>query len=142
MKQYYSIINWLENNNKMAYSLIRIFLGLALFVRGVILSLDTATIIRLAGSEQYYWWYSYIIVIHMIGGLCLAIGFATRIAALAQIPILIGAVFIIHLKKDLASPEQSLEISVLVLVLLFVFFLFGAGALSIDNYIKKSKEKK
>ncbi|MBK7380015.1 MAG: DoxX family protein [Ignavibacteriales bacterium] len=142
MKLFSIITNWLNTNSDVAYSIIRIFLGTALFVRGAILASDPATLTQLAGSNQYYWWYSYIIVIHIICGFFMAIGFVGRIAALLQIPILFGAVFFLHLQHGLATVEQSLELSALVLVLLITFFLFGSGAFSVDNYIAKRQSIK
>jgi len=139
MKIFETVLTWLDNHNDIAYSFIRFFLGAALFVRGAILSSDPAEITQLAGSNQYYWWYSYIFVIHIICGLLLAIGLYARLASFLQIPILIGAVFFLHLKHGLATVEQSLELSALVLVLLVVYFLFGSGVLSVDNYIAKKK---
>ncbi len=139
MKLLKSTISWLEAHNNIAYSIVRIFLGVALFVRGAILASDPATLTQLAGSNQFYWWYSYIIVIHIIGGFLLAIGFVTRLSAFLQIPVLAGAVFFLHLQKGLATAEQSLELSALVLVLLIIYFFFGSGVLSVDNYIAKKK---
>ncbi len=129
----------LDNNSSLAYSLIRIFLGTALFVRGILLFSDPDTITRLAGEERIYWWYSYITIAHIAGGFLLAIGFLTRLAAFIQIPILFGAVFLIHLKQGLLSVGQSLELSVLVLVLLLIYFIFGSGSLSVDWRIREKK---
>lgn len=139
MKLLSSTINWLDNHINIAYSFVRIFLGVALLVRGAILASDPATLTKLAGSNQFYWYYSYVIVIHIIGGFLLAIGFVTRLAAFLQIPVLVGAVFFLHLQKGLATAEQSLELSALVLVLLVVYFLFGSGVFSVDNYIAKKR---
>ena len=61
-------------------------------------------------------------------------GLLTRLAALVQIPVLTGAVFVVHLREGLASPEQSLELAGLVLFLLLVVFAFGPGKLSLDYY--------
>ena len=139
MKLFEKTENWLDTHVDTAYMLIRFFLGTALFVRGILLSSDPDAILKLAGTNQLYWWYSYIIVIHIIGGFSLAIGFFTRLAALGQIPVLFGAVFFFHLKQGLVSVEQSLELSTLVLFLLVVYFFFGSGVFSIDSYIKKRK---
>jgi uncharacterized membrane protein YphA (DoxX/SURF4 family) len=141
MKLLSELIKWFEKHNNLAYSFIRIFLGIALLIRGLILSSDPQTITQWIGANQWYWWYSYIIVIHIIGGFLLAIGFSSRLAALLQIPVLIGAVFFIHLKQGLMRVEQSLELSVLVLILLIIFVIFGSGDLSVDNYIAKKKSK-
>jgi len=74
------------------------------------------------------------ILAHLMGGLMLAVGLLTRIAALMQIPVLVGAVFIALLQGGLYLPNQSLELSSLVLVLLVVFLVFGSGKYSI-NYL-------
>lgn len=141
MKLIEKMIAWLNNNTNVAYALIRIFIGVALFVRGVILASEPEALTRLAGEDKMYWWYSYITVAHIIGGLSLAIGLVTRLASLLQVPILFGAVFLIHLKQGLLSVGQSLELSVLVLVLLLTYLIFGAGDLSFDSIIKKKREK-
>ena len=139
MKFANKMFQWLDKNNNLAYALIRAFLGIALFVRGWILISDPAAMIELAGEDKIYWWYSYLTITHLIGGFLLAIGFFTRLASLLQIPILYGAVFMIHLKQGLLSVGQSLELSVLVLMLLLLYFIFGSGVLSVDNYLKKKK---
>lgn len=82
--------------------------------------------------------YSYIAIVHLIGGALLAVGFFTRLAALIQIPILFGAVFFVHLKQGFLQSGQSLELSIMVLFILVIFFLFGAGELSIDNKKKNN----
>ena len=139
MKLFHDTITWLDKNNNIAYSLIRIFLGAALLVRGIVFVSNPNAIIELAGTEKLYWWYSYITIAHLIGGVMLLIGIFTRLSALIQIPILFGAVFVIHLNDGLLSNGQSLELSALVLLLLTVYFLFGSGTLSLDNYILNRK---
>ena len=142
MKQIKLLINWLNTNTEYGFPLIRIFLGLALLIRGLVLFVNPESITQLEGANQFYWSFSYVIIMHIAGGLFLAIGFWTKIAALLQIPVLFGAVFFVHLKEGLVKVEQSFELSVLVLVLLLIFFLFGGGALSIDNYIEKKNALK
>jgi uncharacterized membrane protein YphA (DoxX/SURF4 family) len=139
MKQLNKIGEWFNTNHEFAYSLIRIILGVALLVRGLILLSDPAAISELAGQNKLYWWYSYITIIHIIAGLLLTLGLLTRISALLQIPILAGAVFFIHMRQGLVTEGQSLELAALVLILLIVYFLFGSGSLSLDNYIAKRK---
>ena len=141
MTTYLSLKKWFEKNIDTAFSLIRIFVGFALFVRGIILFVEPSVFTKLTGSDQWYWWYSYVIVIHIIGGVLLGIGLLTRLSALLQIPVLLGAILLFHLKEGLARVEQSLELSTLVLVLLVIFFLFGSGILSVDSYLEKRKVK-
>ena len=73
--------------------------------------------------------------IHLLCGFLITIGLFTRLSALIQIPILIGAV-IINASTGIFTPGSELIFSMLVLVLL-VFFLFeGGGELSLDHFIK------
>jgi uncharacterized membrane protein YphA (DoxX/SURF4 family) len=130
--------DWFENHINIAYSLIRIFLGFALCIRGLLFMLDPQTLTNLAGEPQNFWIFAYTSVGHLIGGFLLGIGWFVRVAALIQIPILLGAVFTIHLRVGLLTSGQSLELSVLVLFLLVVFFLFGDGGITIKSIFKKS----
>ena len=139
MKRINELLQTLEKNRETAYSIVRIYLGIALFVRGIILFADPAAITTLSGAQEMYMWHSYIVGAHLIGGLLLALGILTRIAALFQIPILFGAVFFIHIKQGLITGGQSLELAGLVLVLLFVYLLFGSGKYSIDKAISDKK---
>ncbi len=131
--------NYFEQKKLLAYSLIRIFVGFSLFIRGLLLVIDPQALTKIAGSEQNFWLYAYVAVGHLIGGFLLGVGFYTRVAALFQIPILLGAVFMVHLKQGLLSSGQSLEISVLVLFLLLIFSLFGSDELSLDKFLKSRK---
>lgn len=112
-----------EEHKNLSYSFLRIFIGIALLVRGLLFITDPAKVSTLAGSEQYLWMYSYIAIVNLVGGALLAVGLFTRIAALIQIPILFGAVFFVHLKQGLLASGQSLELSVMVLFVLINIFL-------------------
>lgn len=139
MKSFSEAINWFDLHNDVAYSMMRIFLGFALFIRGLVLLSKPAAIAALAGPDNLFWWFSYITIVHLIGGTMLTLGFFTRLAAFIQIPILIGAVFFIHFDQGLMSVGQSLELAALVLLLLIVFFLFGSGPYAIDKIIAGRK---
>lgn len=139
MNKFHLIRQWLASHRDLAYSLIRIYLGIALFVRGWEFLSDPSAITTLAGAHTIYWWYSYIMGAHLVGGFLLAVGLLTRLAALLQIPVLFGAVFFVHIKQGLMAAGQSLELASLVLVLLIIYFLFGSGIFALDNYIAEKK---
>lgn len=134
MEKYRQLIRWQSRHNTIGYDLVRIFMGVALFVRGIIFIQNPETLQELAGdgSAAVASVESYVIWAHLIGGLLLTFGLLTRIAALIQIPILANAVFFVHLEWGFAEPNQSLELAILVLVLLAVMFIYGAGKLSVD----------
>jgi len=132
----------LDNQQNLAYALIRIFLGMALLIRGVTFMMNPEAITELARQNNLHMWYSYITMGHLIGGFLLVIGLMSRIAALLQIPILMGAIFIVHAHQGLTSMQQSLELAVLVLVLLTIFLFFGSGGISVDRYINRARHQK
>ncbi|MCH8246245.1 MAG: DoxX family protein [Bacteroidetes bacterium] len=131
-----------KTHDDVALDIIRGFLGVALFVRGLLFISDSSRIITLVemGNMDYLvpalLLYAAILT-HTMGGLMLAVGLLTRIAALIQIPVLLGAVFIAIIQGGLFLPEQSLELSALVLVLLGILFVFGSGPFSLDRVIFK-----
>ena len=84
----------------------------------------------------------YVIFAHILGGPMIAFGLFTRIVSLIQIPILIGAVFLVNAPKGLFSVgnHMELEISLIVLIGLVVFVVFGAGRYSIDAKRRREME--
>jgi putative oxidoreductase len=132
MSSFNSTIDSLNDNQNLAYAFIRSFIGIALFVRGYILFSDPEAIMKLAGDNQLHMWFSYVTIGHLMGGLFMALGIFTRLGALIQIPLLVGAVFVVH-DKNLLEGGQSLELSVLVLFLLAVCFIYGSGKYSLGK---------
>ena len=139
-------IVWANSHREYWLDCVRIYLGVGLFARGLLLITNNSTgffeeLIQRSGQS----WLThgvllhYVILAHFVGGLLLTIGFLTRLAALIQIPILIGAVFFVHRAEGLLASTQSLEFSGLVLFLLVVFLVSGAGKLSLD-YVTFDRE--
>jgi uncharacterized membrane protein YphA (DoxX/SURF4 family) len=133
-------IAWADAHREYWLDCVRIYLGLGLFARGLLLITNTSTgyFVDLLQRSGQSWITSgmilhYVMIAHFAGGLLLTIGFLTRIAALVQIPILVGAVFFVHRQDGLFALGQSLEFSALVLFLLVVFAISGAGKLSLDH---------
>ena len=132
MSWYRRILDWQWAHNSLPTELIRIFLGVALFVRGILLWMDPSSIEQFLTETSMPGLLQYITFAHIIGGLLMVFGLFTRVAALIQIPVMTGAVFVVHLREGLVSPEQSLELAGLVLFLLLIVFAFGPGKLSMD----------
>ena len=130
-------LDFLRRHPSLALDLIRIYLGTALAVRGVLLVADSSTLLAHLGETGRDWFVPtavlhYVSLAHLGGGILLALGFLTRLAALIQVPVLAGAVFFVHLRDGLLAPGQSLELSALVLFLLLVVLVFGPGRISCD----------
>jgi putative oxidoreductase len=125
------------------YDLLRIYLGVALLVRGAIFVAHPDSLLALVGRSGDWLWPMalghYVAIAHLCGGLLLALGLATRLAAAAQIPILVGAVFFVHWNDGLLNPSQSLELAGLVLAMLICYATFGAGSLSLDELRRRAR---
>jgi len=135
---------WLSHNQDLSAALVRVYLGLGLLAKGVFFLGHTAWLhdmtvaghVPLASLALAH----YIALAHIGGGLLLAVGLLTRIAALVQLPILIGAVFYLHWTEGLFSGGQGIEFAGLVLFLLLVFTVFGGGRWSVDERVfRRSK---
>ncbi len=132
----------LKSKLDIAYALIRIYIGVALFVRGAILMANPDAIVALVSDDKLHMWYSYITIGHLLGGFLLALGLFVRLGALLQIPILVGAVLISRPEQGLMMGGQSFELASLVLFLLFVIFVFGSGPLALDLYFRNKNSGK
>lgn len=93
----------------------------------------------------------YLIAAHTVGGALLVIGLWTRVAALANVPVMAAAVFLLHMPQgffmtgliaDAAAGHAvagGYEFALTVLVATLAVMLLGAGALSLDHAIAERR---
>ena len=129
-----------RTHSDVALDLIRIFLGIVLFVRGVLFISDSSRIIALVQTGDMDYLLPSIllqiaILAHLGGGLMLAFGLLTKFAALVQIPVVAGAVYFAIVQGGLFMPNQSLELSALVLFIRGILLMSGSGPYSLDFLI-------
>ncbi len=144
--QKHDLASWAQSRRDLWLDCVRIYLGLGLFARGLLLITNTSTgyFVDMLQRSGHNWLMTgallhYVMLAHFVGGAMLALGFLSRLAALVQIPILAGAVFVVHRSDGLFAMGQSLEFSALVLFLLIVFLLGGSGRLSLDYSVFGSR---
>ena len=85
---------WVDEHRDLAFDLIRIYLGIGLFVKGLQFLSDREFLARALDSGVGNFRFDfmaaglahYIPLAHIGGGLLLAIGLLTRVAALFQLP--------------------------------------------------------
>jgi putative oxidoreductase len=81
----------------------------------------------------------YLVAAHLVGGILLILGLWTRWAALANVPPMASAVFLLHLKQGFfmtpVSPTAvgGFEFSLTVLVATLALVFLGSGALSVER---------
>lgn len=128
---------WGERHHPRWMDIIRIALGIFLVYKGIDFLYNMSDLVSLMSIKTSFGSFAYILVGHLIvfahilGGVFLVLGVLTRFASLIQIPILLGAVFLINMPGDAMKPYSELLISILVLLLLIYFLIAGNGPLSV-----------
>ncbi len=71
----------------------------------------------------------------LVGGLCLALGLLTPLAALAITVIMLGAIVIIHWPNGIWATNNGFEYPLVMLAIAVVIGLVGPGSYSLDSYL-------
>ena len=123
---------------------LRVYVGLALVVRGVQFVSDPALFEQLVEGGLLPFASTALAhlvgVLHIGGGLLLACGLLTRIAAAAQIPAVAGALLFVHLPQGVSSTMQGLQLTAFVLFTLLVVVAHGPGPWSADHALEEQAE--
>ncbi len=128
---------WGDRHHPRWMDIVRIALGIFLIYKGIDFLRNMGDLITLMSIKTSFGEFSYILIGHLVvfahimGGIFIALGVLTRFACLMQIPILLGAVFLINRPGGMAEPYSELLISLVVLLLLFYFLIAGNGPLSV-----------
>jgi putative oxidoreductase len=123
--------------------ILRIFTGGLLFYQGYFFVENISEVYALIEQSMNISAFiiaHYVVGAHLVGGLMLILGMLTRLAAIVQIPILLGAVIFVHGRSAFLGPGADFEYALLMLILLVVFFFYGAGKWSVDHWVIRRKE--
>jgi putative oxidoreductase len=138
---------WFSIHPDLFLDLVRAYLGIGLFVKGLYIldhQSEFQKLIENTGTMplSLIAVAHYVIPVHFVAGVMLFLGLATRYAAIAQIPLLIGAIFYVYLPR-FATLElrQNMEFTGLVLFLLCVFAVCGSGRYSLDYIIRNAEAR-
>ncbi len=129
----------------MSLDLIRFYVGLYLFYKGLTFMffpkllaywIESGQLLVLETLAAHY-----VVLAHVFGGLLLLLGLATRFAAIIQVPILLGAVYYVHIKESGMIVSQNMELTLVILFLLLMIIYTGPAKCSLDAYIEKENSK-
>jgi uncharacterized membrane protein YphA (DoxX/SURF4 family) len=141
------IKTWSATHHPRWLVFIRIALGLFLFAKGINFMHDTELLERVIyGGQSLQENTTHFLPIlicwaNLLTGFFLMIGLATRLVALIQVPILIGAIIFITAQKGGYMPQSELWLAILTLLLVIFFFIEGSGPVSLDAYFKKNRSR-
>lgn len=134
-----------ESHHPAWLSVLRGVLGLIIFFKGIVFIQDTGALAQLMQDSNFPWstlWLAhYVAFAHLVGGILIFLGLITRIAILFQIPILLGAIFLVNAPRGFFVGNVELLFSILVLFLLIFFFFWGSGPFSVDEYMRTHKSR-
>ena len=138
-----AIRDWFLDRRSWCMDLVRIYLGLGLFAKGISFMVHRNELVQTMVDHNIVWSGAmlahFVILTHIFGGLLMATGFGTRAGALIQIPTLIGATFFVNWSGGLWGFAEELRFSALVLFLLLMFVWYGDGPLSIEGRLEPSE---
>lgn len=72
----------------------------------------------------------------LIGGLALALGFLTRLAALGIIVIMAGAIAVVHWPNGFDISKGGYEYNMLIIVVCLALVLTGGGNVAVDRFFR------
>ncbi|WP_074408526.1 MULTISPECIES: DoxX family protein [Aquimarina] len=132
-----SLNKWANAHTYYPLDLLRIALGVFLFIKGINFISNSQILVdlikpvqNLAGAMIII---HYVAPAHLIGGLLISFGLLTRWSVTAQLPLLIGAVLINFVGE---MNVANLVIASIILLLCVFFLFYGSGKHSVDYYLK------
>ncbi|MCC7233333.1 MAG: DoxX family protein [Bacteroidia bacterium] len=135
------IESWGDTHQTKWLAFFRILLGAVIFFKGLFFISNTGAIDTMisksAVSIYAVFLTHYVTLVHIMGGLLIAIGLLTRLSVLCQIPVLLGAIIFVNADKGFYSIHSELGLSIIVLALLLFFLVFGSGSYSVDEFMRK-----
>jgi uncharacterized membrane protein YphA (DoxX/SURF4 family) len=135
------IEDWGDRHHPKWIDILRILLGLVIFLKGVQFVANTDALMQIMDRSKFPWvsffLAHYVAFAHLVGGLLIMLGLVTRFAIVLQLPILIGAVIFINAQKGFFSVNSELSFSLIVLFLLLFFLVEGSGPLSVDAFMRR-----
>jgi len=137
------IEHWADTHHPQWIDFVRIILGLFILYKGILFISDTGALLAIMKTADLQFvnlgLAHYVAFVHLVGGILIAMGLVTRFAILFQIPILLGAVFLVNIQQGFIAVSNNTEfgISVIVLVLLLTFLIYGSGKFSVDSWMKR-----
>ena len=137
MENVKSLNKWANAHTYLPIDLVRIVLGVFLFIKGIWFVTNIQYLHELISPIDQFgggmFLLHYIAPAHMIGGIMIVFGLLTRWAIASQLPVLFGAI-LINFMGNMHS--ENLLLAIIVLLICIFFLFYGSGKHSADYYFK------
>jgi putative oxidoreductase len=143
MKTLDKIQDWGDRHHPKWLDILRIALGLVFIWKGIEFMLNLGILADFLretgltneiGTSVFLTLLTYLIVgLHLVGGVCIALGTRTRLYCLLNLPVLMGAVFLINFRQNIFKPYSEFWLSLFVLLAIICFLVEGDGYWSIEK---------
>ena len=137
MENVKSLNKWANAHTYLPIDLVRIVLGVFLFMKGIWFVTNIQYLHELISPIDQFgggmFLLHYIAPAHMIGGIMIVFGLLTRWAIASQLPVLFGAI-LINFMGNMHS--ENLLLAIIVLLICIFFLFYGSGKHSADYYFK------
>ena len=134
---------WGEAHHPRYMDVVRMALGVFLCIKGAAFASHSSYLYEVISQQVPFSGFllvvvqHYIIFAHIVGGFLIATGLLTRAAAIAQIPILLGA--LIFVNWNMMAHFGGFLVALVVLALLVWFFIIGSGPWSLDQAFERKE---
>jgi putative oxidoreductase len=135
--------HWGEAHHPRYLDILRVALGAFLFIKGIEFATRSSLLPEVLSREVAFSGFllmileHFIIFAHIAGGFMIATGLLTRVAAIAQIPILLGA--LVFVNWSMMSHFSGFIMGLVVLSLLVWFAIIGSGPWSLDTALDREE---
>jgi putative oxidoreductase len=144
MKPFDAITSWTDTHHPKWLEVLRVLLGVILFFRGLTFILDKDITLEVLHDNNFEFIplliVHYVIIFQLAHSVLITVGLVTRWAALAQLPIVGGAIWLIATNASFQPLGSDLWLAVLLFFLLAFFFVYGAGSFSADAVIRRRRD--
>lgn len=135
--------HWGEAHHPRYLDILRMALGVFLILKGVEFARNSGNLEALVSRQVPFSSFllllvqHYVIFAHIAGGFLIAVGLLTRVACLANLPVLLGA--LIFVDWGMMGHFSAFIIALVVFALLIWFFIIGSGPWSLDKAFEESE---
>ncbi|KAA3438605.1 DoxX family protein [Rufibacter hautae] len=132
-----NVEKWHHKHHVVLYDYGRIALGCFLVFKGISFLFNMTALEQILLDSKLYEMATFlaytVVIIHIVGGAMITVGWQTRLALLLQFPIVLSALLFFTPKHDFFSLYSPFAVTIYTLLFLVFYLVGGAGYYSFDH---------